>query len=333
MMTLLSLLGGLVLLIVGGELLVRGSVRVAERLGVSPLLIGITLVGFGTSTPELVTSVQAALIGSPGIAIGNIVGSNMANILLILGTSAMIFPIVVQSAALKRDGLVVVATSLMLAAAAWSVGLSRGVGIAFVLLLILYMAYAIRTERVSTGDHTSAFDRAEAFGGANPALRPHPPSGAGVMAWAVPIGTAVAGLAIIVLGGRWLVAGAVDLARLVGLSETVIGLTIVAAGTSAPELVTSLVAAVRKQADVAFGNILGSNIYNVLGIGGLTGIIAPTAIPAEVAAFDIPLMIAASVLLFIFAWSGARLNRVEGGVFLAGYVTYVAYLVLQASPA
>jgi cation:H+ antiporter len=260
MITILSLLGGLVLLIVGGELLVRGSVRVAERLGVSPLLIGITLVGFGTSTPELVTSVQAALIDSPGIAVGNIVGSNLANILLILGVSAMIYPIAVQSAALKRDGAVLVASGILFAAAAATVGLSRGVGVAFVIGLIAYMVYAVRTERVSTGDHTSAFDRAEARAGVDAALKPTAPSGQGVAAWLVPVATAVAGLAIIILGGRLLVSGAVDLARLIGMSETVIGLTIVAAGTSAPELVTSLVAAVRKQADVAFGNILGSNI-------------------------------------------------------------------------
>jgi cation:H+ antiporter len=330
MITILSLLGGLVLLIVGGELLVRGSVRVAERLGVSPLLIGITLVGFGTSTPELVTSVQAALIDSPGIAVGNIVGSNLANILLILGVSAMIYPIAVQSAALKRDGAVVVASGILFAAAAATVGLSRGVGVAFVIGLIAYMVYAVRTERVSTGDHTSAFDRAEARAGVDAALKPTAPSGQGVAAWLVPVATVVAGLAIIILGGRLLVSGAVDLARMIGMSETVIGLTIVAAGTSAPELVTSLVAAVRKQADVAFGNILGSNIYNILGIGGLTGLIAPTPVPPEMLALDIPLMVGASVLLFVFAWSGARLNRVEGGIFLAAYVAYVTYLVLQA---
>lgn len=183
MISALSILGGLVLLIAGGELLVRGSVRVAERLGVSPLLIGLTLVGFGTSTPELVTSVQAALIGSPGIAVGNIVGSNMANILLILGASALIMPMAVQSSALSRDGLFVVVTAMMLTGVGWTVGLNRVVGFAFLALLVGYLVYAYREERVLTGadvDHTAAFDRAEAVEGIDPDLRPHAPTGAGL---------------------------------------------------------------------------------------------------------------------------------------------------------
>lgn len=324
----LSLIGGLLLLIAGGELLVRGSVRVAERLGVSPLLIGLTLVGFGTSTPEMVTSVQAAMIGSPGIAVGNIVGSNMANILLILGVAALVHPLAVQSSALKRDGVFVVATAAMLAGVGWSVGLSRPVGIVFLALLTAYMVYAYRQERMlSGGDHTAAFDRAEAMEAVDPDLRPHAPSGAGTREWLVPIATAVAGLAAIILGGRLLVSGAVDLARMVGLSEAVIGLTIVAVGTSMPELITSVMAALKRQADVALGNILGSNIYNVLGIGGLTALIAPTEVPAQIASVDTPLMICASLLLLFFAWTGARLSRVEGGIFVVIYAAYVGWLV------
>lgn len=331
MITALAILGGLVLLILGGELLVRGSVRVAERMGVSPLLIGLTLVGFGTSTPELVTSVQAAMIGSPGIAVGNIVGSNMANILLILGLSAVIAPILVQSQALWRDGGLGILAGLLMGGAALTVGLVRPVGLLLVGLLIAYLVYAYRQERLATVDHTAAFERAEAIEAADPALRPTAgPVAAGLWSWLVPILTAVAGLAIIILGGRLLVAGAVDLARLLGMSETVIGLTIVAVGTSMPELVTSVLAALRRQADVALGNVLGSNIYNVLGIGWLTALISPTAVPAQIATIDLPLMIAASLLLFVFARSGARLSRIEGGIFVTLYAGYVAWLIASA---
>lgn len=321
---------GLVLLVIGGELLVRGSVRVAERLGVSPLLIGLTLVGFGTSTPELVTSVQAALIGSPGIAVGNIVGSNMFNILLILGMSALIYPLAVQSGALKRDGVAGVCVGVLLLGVAVTTGLTRPVGALLVALLVGYMVYAYRQERVlqpASIDHTAPYERAEALEGVDPGLRPHAPEGGGVLAWLGPVLMAVAGLAIIIAGGRLLVDGAVDLARQLGMSEAVIGLTIVAAGTSMPELVTSAVAAVRRQTDVALGNILGSNIYNILGIGGVTALISPTAVPASMVRFDIPVMIAVSLLLLVFCATGRRLSRVEGGVFLLLYVAYTAWLL------
>ena len=330
MQTALLILGGLVLLVLGGELLVRGSVRVAERLGVSPLLIGLTLVGFGTSTPELVTSVQAALIGSPGIAVGNIVGSNLANILLILGASALLMPLAIESRALARDGLIGLGATLLFLAAAWTTGLGRGVGAGLVLLLILYLVYAYRQERGGGAEHTAAFDRAEAAEGVDHALVPRPPEGAGARAWIAPVATALGGLLLIVLGGRWLVAGAIDFARLAGMTETAIGLTIVAVGTSMPEFVTSAVAALRRQADVAVGNVLGSNIYNLLGIGGLTGLIAPTAIPGEIAVFDLPLLVGATLLLLLFAASGMRLNRLEGALLLGGYAGYVAWLLVGA---
>jgi len=327
--TALSLLGGLLLLIVGGELLVRGSVRVAERMGVSPLLIGLTLVGFGTSTPELVTSVQAALIGSSGIAVGNIVGSNIANILLILGLSATIFPIAVQGDALKRDGGFVLATALLLAAVGLTTGLSRPVGLAFVLILAGYIIYAYRTERTGSGDHTAAFGKAEAAEHVDPVLRPgQAAAAAGVSGSLLPLLMAVAGLAVIIFGGRIFVDGAVQFARLAGLSEEVIGLTIVAVGTSTPELVTSVFAALRRQSDVALGNILGSNIYNVLGIGGVTALISPTPVPPEMVAFDVPVMIAVSLAMLISAATGRQISRLEGVILVAGYAGYVSLLLL-----
>ena len=331
--TILTLIGGLVLLVLGGEMLVRGSVRVAEKLGVSPLLIGLTLVGFGTSTPELVTSVEASLIGSPGIAVGNVVGSNIANILLILGLSAMIFPLTVSGLALKRDGSLVILTALLMTAAGFTVGLNRWTGVAFVAALLGYLLFAYRQERnattVAAEGHTSAFDRAEAFEQAEPGLRPRAPE-FGILSWVLPILMAVAGLGIIIFGGKLLVDSAVELARALGLSETVIGLTIVAVGTSLPEFVTSILAAIRRQTDIAVGNVLGSNIYNILGIGGVTGLIAPTAFPPAMLNLDLFVMIGASVLLFLFALNG-RISRVEGGLMLAAYVGYVLVLLSGVS--
>jgi cation:H+ antiporter len=318
-------LGGLALLAVGGEFLVRGAVQLAERLGVSPLVIGLTLVGFGTSTPELVASVQASLAGSPGIAVGNIVGSNIANILLILGISALIAPIAVASRALSRDGAVVLATAMLFAVAGFMMDLGRLSGLVFLGLLIGYVVYAWRQESVGADGHTAAFEKAQAFENINPGMHQGGAAapGAGTGKLALSVGMALGGLVLVVLGGRLLVDGAIDLARTLGVAESVIGLTIVAVGTSTPELVTSLVAALRRQSDVALGNILGSNIYNILGIGGVTGLIAPTVIPQEIVRFDSLVMVAVSALLLLFAWSGMRIGRREGGALVAGYVAYV----------
>jgi cation:H+ antiporter len=311
--TLLMLAGGLVLLIAGGELLVRGSVRVAEKLGVSPLIIGLTLVGFGTSTPELVTSVNASLLGAPGIAIGNIVGSNIANVLLIVGASAVLLPLSVSSKALWRDGGFMIAVSVMFLLVGHSVGLSRLSGVLFLAGLVAYMVYAYRQERVTLGagpeGHTAGFDKAEALAGADPGLLR--PASAGMRGWVVPILMALAGLALIILGGRWLVDAAITLARVLGMSESVIGLTVVAIGTSLPELVTSVIAALRKQSDIAVGNVLGSNLYNILGIGGATGLIAPTAFPPDMLGADLFVMVGSAMALFLFALD-RTVSRIEG---------------------
>jgi cation:H+ antiporter len=320
----LPLIGGLVLLVIGGELLVRGAVQVATRFGVSPLVIGLTLVGFGTSTPELVTSVQAALSGSPGIAYGNIVGSNIANILLILGAAALLTPITVASNALKRDSAVMVGVALVFAAAAALMPLGTVIGLVFVASLAVYVFAAFWQERQSaTDDHGAVYDKTIAAQEADPALIPVEKPGRSI---AFSLFVAVAGLALVVLGGYFLVDGAVTLARSLGVTETVIGLTIVAVGTSMPELVTSIMAAIRKQTDVAFGNIVGSNIYNILGIGGATALIAPTQVPFEIVSFDNLVMIAASLLLVVFAYTGRRISRLEGGLLVLCYVGYVAWI-------
>ncbi len=317
----LFLLLGLVLLIAGGDLLVRGAVRIAERLRLSPMLIGLTVVGMGTSTPELAASLQASLAGSPGIALGNIVGSNIANSLLILGVAALIAPIAVNARTLWRDGGVGILAALALLAAGATVGLSREAGLAFLVMMAGYIYYAYRQERVGA-PHTAAYDRAVAMEDIDPALLPHDkPAGR----LSVALLLFAAGLALIVGGGSLLVNAAIGIAEQLGVSDAVIGLTVVAVGTSVPELVTSAVAAWRRQGDIALGNVLGSNIYNILFIGGLTGAIAPTAVPASIMAFDLWALVAVSLVVMAFAFSGGRLSRKEGLVLVAAYIAYTAY--------
>jgi len=278
-LTYLQLVAGLVLLLVCGDLFVRGAVGVAERLKVSPLVIGLTLVGFGTSLPELV----AARLGSPGIAVGNVVGSNIANVLLILGISALITPIAVAAGTFRLNGPVLVGASL-LAVLLFSLGeIGRWAGLAFVALLLAYTLTAYWSERRGLKDDALSHlaDEVEAL----------PPRRA---SWAVYLGLTAGGLLGIVAGANLLVDGAVSLARSLGVSETVIGLTIVAVGTSLPELATSVIAAFKRHGDVALGNIIGSNIFNLLGILGTTALYRPIAVPAEIVSFDAWVMLAAS---------------------------------------
>jgi cation:H+ antiporter len=320
----LPLIGGLALLIIGGELLVRGAVQVATGLGVSPLVIGLTLVGFGTSTPELVTSVQAALSDAPGIAYGNIVGSNIANILLIAGVAALISPMVIASVALKRDGAVMLAVAIAFSAIAFAMPLGRTAGALFVGALVAYVYLAFRQEKAAApAGHGAVYDKSLALQEADAALSPPASPKTSLL---VSTFIALGGLVLVVVGGRFLVDGAVSLARGFGISETVIGLTIVAVGTSMPEFVTSVVAGIRKQGDVAFGNIVGSNIYNILGIGGFTALVAPGAVPAEIVSFDNLVMIGVSLALVVFAWTSLRIGRREGAALLAGYVAYVYFI-------
>ncbi len=312
MIDLLWLIAGLAGLIVGGDLLVRGAVSVAQAMHISPMVIGLTLVGFGTSSPELVTSLQAAFSGSPGIAIGNIVGSNIGNLLLILGLAALLHPVVVDPAALRRDGGVMLAATLLCTAAVLWGTLGRGTGAVLVVLLGLYLGFTILRERRSATP-AAALYAAEAD------LLPGP-APTRLMRSAL---IALAGLAITILGARFLVSGAVGLAAAAGISETVIGLTIVAIGTSTPELVTTLIAMRKGQGDVAFGNIIGSNIFNILGILGLTALIHPLDVPQQVIGFDIWAMLAATIVLAIFATTGRRIDRREGAILLAAYAAYL----------
>ena len=311
----LSLVGGFVLLLLGGEFLVRGASGLAARLGVSALVVGIVVVGFGTSAPELVTCVQAALNDAPGLPIGNIVGSNIANILLILGAGAMIYPFACARHSLMRDGGLVIGTALLLAAAGLAGGLTRLAGIAFIAGLVLYMWFLFSSERKKSAQAASLIGDAD--GGPDPDAAP---------IWQCAAFTLVGTIGL-VYGGKLLVEGGVALAQVWGIAEEIIGLTILAIGTSLPELATTVIAAIRRNSDIALGNVLGSNVYNVLGVGGATATISPFAISPQIMRIDIPLMIALSVaMVFIGAyWNG--LSRWTGAAFLTGYGVYVMTLL------
>ncbi|WP_340119712.1 calcium/sodium antiporter [Pelagibius sp. 7325] len=316
-MTYLQLVAGLALLLVCGDLFVRGAVGVAERLKISPLVIGLTLVGFGTSLPELVASLEAARLGSPGIAVGNVVGSNIANILLILGIAALITPIAVAPGTFRLNGPVLVGASL-LSVLLFSLGeIGRWAGFVFVVLLLGYTLTAYWSERRGLKDEAISRLAEEVE-----ALPPRHGS------WALYLGLTVGGLLGIVVGANLLIDGAVSLARSLGISETIIGLTIVAVGTSLPELATSVIAAFKRHGDVALGNVVGSNIFNLLGILGVTALYRPIAVPDEILDFDCWVMLAATALVIVFALTRAKIERWEGAALLGGYGAYLAVLLL-----
>lgn len=317
-MTYLLLILGLVLLIAGGELLVRGAVRIAEHFGLSPMIIGLTIVGMGTSMPELAASVQAALAGSPGIALGNIVGSNIANLLFILGLAVALSPFAVPRGVLWRDGGVGLFCAMLLIIAGYTFGLTRGVGILLVIGMFAYVYLAFRQEKARAG-HGAVYDKAMALEEIDPALAPSAKPRGSIALAAVFL---LAGIALIVAGGSLLVNAAIAISTSLGVSDEVIGLTVVAVGTSLPELVTSAIAAIKRQGEIALGNVLGSNVYNVLFIGGVTGIVAPTQIPASILQFDLLVLLAVSAIVMLFAFTGGRLSRIEGLVLVAGYAGY-----------
>ena len=325
--TILLLLAGFAMLLLGGELLVRGATRIAEEFGISPMLVGLVIVGLGTSAPELAASVQAALAGSPGIALGNIIGSNLANTLLILGAAAMIAPLAVQRTVLWRDGMVGVLGVLALVGAGLLTGLDRLAGAVFLIILTFYIYFAYRQETRSA-ESTAAGKRTAAVEHFDPAIHAHPQdSGKGMLK---SVAFFLVGTAIIIAGGTVLVDAAIAIAAKLGVSDTVIGLTVVAAGTSAPELATTIIAALRKESDIALGNILGSNIYNIFFIGGVTGLVAPGPIPAGIMAIDVWVLLAAAAVAVLFSWTGGRLGRREGGVLFAAYIAFIAYTVSLA---
>ncbi|MFU8895881.1 MAG: calcium/sodium antiporter [Gammaproteobacteria bacterium] len=314
MLNILWLFLGVALLTAGGEALIRGSLGAAKRLGVSPLLSGLLIVGFGTSTPELVVSIDAAVNGRPDIAIGNVVGSNIGNILLILGLCALITPLAVRPLALRRDAVTVVAASVLFLALVGGSALNRADAAIFLLALLAYLLWAYLTER-SSFTPAAELHRAEAE---EPSVLPKSMPGT--------VTAVVFGLALLIGGSHVLLIGAVGIAEHFGVPEALIGLTFVAIGTSLPELSISVIAAIRQHADVAIGNILGSNIFNLLGILGISALLQPLPVPARILQFDQWVMLGAALLVMLFLYTGRRLGRVEGGLMLVGYS---AYLVLS----
>ncbi len=309
----LSIISGLVLLTIGAETLINGASALARRFGMSELLIGLTLVGFGTSTPELVASLSAAFAGSPGLAVGNVVGSNIANILLILGLSALIAPIAVGEKGFRRDAAVMAGATLTAIAISFTGEFGRITGGAFVAALAAYLAWAYLSEKQAGAAKVQNDEQALPDGNL---IRP--------------LLFAAAGLALLIVGADLLVSGAIGVARTLNVSETLIGLTIVALGTSLPELVTSVMASLRGKSDLALGNIVGSNIYNLLGILGATALIHPVAAPLAIVRFDNWVMLAATAALIVFAFTRNRIDRWEGAVLTAGYGGYIAWLIANA---
>jgi len=321
----LILIGSLLGLTVGAEALVRGSVGIARFAGLSSFFIGLTIVGFGTSTPELFTSLTAALNDQDDIAVGNCIGSNIFNIAVILGVTALICPIPVKLHLVKKEVAIVIGVAFVPLAVILSMGeLTRIHGLVMVALLVVYVwrgYFEGKCESKRSGELLEHELESEL------GLR----NGKSAGAFALHIVFVVIGLAVLVVGSKYFVSSASDIARSLGVSDLAIGLTIVAAGTSAPELVTSLVAALRKQSDISIGNILGSNIFNILGILGLTAIIKPQTVTFQTLVLDTPVMIAASLALLPIMSSHARISRTEGAILVAAYAIY-AYVLFAWAP-
>ena len=310
-MTYLMVAGGLVLLLIGGDVLVRGAVTLAQRLEVPPLVIGLTVVAFGTSSPELVVSLDAVLNGSPQIAIGNVVGSNIANILLVLGLPAIIFPIACNVEAIRRDGAIMFAVTIGFAALCLSGQILNWQGAIMTSLLCGYLTWSYfsgREENEATAE--AIVDEIEGI-----ATRPH-------SIW-LSFGFIIVGIAGLVTGGDLLIHGAMDLALAAGVSEATIGLSLVALGTSLPELATSLVAAIRRHGDVAIGNVIGSNLFNILGIMGITSMVAEIPISAQITSYDLWIMVSAAILITPFVLRGRPISRRYGAFLTAAYLVYI----------
>ena len=317
MSSLTAILLGLILLAAGGEALVRGTVGLARRLGLSELLIGLTLVGFGTSAPELITSIDAALQDAPGISLGNVIGSNISNVLFVFALVAMLRPFTISPIAVRHSGALVVAVSMILAGMAILLDqLDRLAGAALLLLLAAYIVLIWRAERPRGAVATLHKQVAKTHDPAPQAL------------WLTST-LALGGLVALIVGADLMVGGAIKVAGELGLSETVIGITIVAVGTSLPEMIATLVAALRSKSDVAFGGIIGSNIYNILGILGVTALVHPIDVPADIRLMDWLVLIGSAVLLTLFSLTGHKVTRTEGAILFSTYLAYTAYLVLR----
>jgi cation:H+ antiporter len=321
--TFLILLGGLVLLVIGAELLVRGSSKLAGILGIPPLIIGLTIVAYGTSAPEMAVSVMSSFAGQADIAVGNVVGSNIFNVLFILGVSALVAPLIVTRQLIRSDVPIMIGVSILMLVFGLDGKISRVDGIILFTGVVAYTLSLVYqgSKQKNTGEEDE-FAKEYSYSGKRSPL-----------VWVQNIAFIIGGLVLLVWGSKWLVDSAITIARHFGVSELLIGLTIVAAGTSLPELATSVVATIRGERDIAVGNVLGSNIFNILAVLGLSSIVAPdgTSVSNQIVQFDAPVMIAVAVSCLPIFYSGKRIDRWEGFVFIAYYVAYTAYLVLDAT--
>ena len=323
MTNLLLFAAGLVGLVIGATLLVRGASKLALSFGISPLVVGLTIVAFGTSAPEVAVSVGAVLDGNPDIAIGNVVGSNIFNVLFILGLSALITPLVVNLQLIRQEVPIMLGASLLLLALGLDGRLSLWDGAFLFGLLVAYTAFLIIQSRRQTQAEQAGLDA------------DLQPAAAGT--WddklLAQIGLIAAGLVALVLGSDALVTASVAFAKQMGVSDLIIGLTIVAAGTSMPEVATSITAAIKGERDIAVGNVVGSNTFNILGCLGLSGLVSGDlglTMAPSLLAFDIWVMLAVALACLPVFFTGREIARWEGGVFLGYYVAYVGYLILSA---
>lgn len=311
--------GGLLFLILGADWLVKGASKLAFRVGISPLVVGLTVVAFGTSAPELAINIQSALGGQPDIALGNVIGSNIFNILFILGLSALITPLLVDSQLIRLDVPLMILASIIVYLLALDGALSTLEGGLLFGSMLFYLTFIIRQSRRENASQTPAEESPQDDPAKDRLI--------------VQILLMAIGLAFLVLGSRWLVEGAVAFARHFGMSELIIGLTIVSAGTSMPEVATSVVAALKGERDIAVGNVVGSNIFNLLSVLGITSLLVPGGIAVSSAAigFDLPIMVIVALATLPIFLSGGLIDRFEGGIFLFYYIAYTLYLILNAT--
>ena len=321
-LTLVLFVAGIVLLISGAELLVRGASRLAVAIGISPLVVGLTVVAFGTGSPELAVGIQAVFAGNPDITVGNVIGSNIFNVLFILGVSSLIVPLVVSQQLVRLDVPLMIIASLTMLTMSYDGTIGRIEAGFLVACGIGYTLLLIRISRRESAKVQSQYE--QAYG---------EPQSAARSGWPLHIAFIIIGLALLVIGADWLVDGAVAIAMALGVSPLIIGLTIIAAGTSLPEVATSIVAGLRGERDIAVGNVVGSNLFNILVVLGVTGLLAPVplSVPTPAIKFDLPVMTASAMLCLPIFFLRYRITRWDGALFLSYYIFYTLYLILAAS--
>jgi cation:H+ antiporter len=322
-LTAITFIAGLALLILGAEWLVRGASRLAARFGISPLIIGLTVVAFGTSSPEMAVTVQSAVTGQGDLAVGNVIGSNIFNVLFILGISAIITPLVVQQQLIRLDVPLMIGVSFVTYLMALNGQIDRLEGLILFATVIVYTVFLIVQSRKEKSKEVNLEYEQEYADRHETGWKP----------WVINFGLLIVGLGLLVFGSNLLVESATAIARWLGLSELIIGLTIIAAGTSMPEVATSIAAALKGERDIAVGNVVGSNLFNMLTVLGLGGIVAPAGLPVSEAAvgFDIPVMVAVMIATLPIFFTGRQIARWEGWVFFGYYIAYTTYLVLDSA--